>query len=90
MIHASFLGAGIATQLGTGVSENLDGLHGAPSPPQVLERRVDGRTEPIPYKLLRGFPLEPARRRLGDVVDTVVDEALREAGLLASERRRMA
>lgn len=89
MIRPCFLGAGLATSLGTGVVENLAGLREPPGPPQTLERQVDGRTEAIPYKRLRGFaPGEP--RRLDRAIAAVVDEALRDAGLTGSQQRRMA
>ena len=90
MIRPCFLGAGIATSLGTGLAENLSGLHRPPSPPQILLRRVEDRTESIPCKLLRDFPLEGRIERLGEVVTVVVEEALREAGLSPPQRRRMA
>ena len=90
MIRPSFLGAGIATHLGTGVADNLAGLHKPPRPPDSIERRVDDRTETIAYKLLDGFPLTSGPARLDDVIDTVIAEALREAELTPSERRRMA
>jgi len=90
MIRPCFLGAGVATHLGTGIANNLAGLHGPPRPAQVLERLLDDRTETIRYKLLDGFPLETGRARLFDVINAVVTEALDESGLGASERRRMA
>ena len=89
MIRPCFLGAGLATSLGTGVAENLAGLHETPHRPHTIERRVDGRTETIPYMLLRGFPLE-APRRLDEAIAAVIDEALRESGLSGREQRRMA
>lgn len=89
MIHPCFLGAGLATSLGTGVVENVAGLHETPRPAQIFERRVDGRTETIPYKPLRGSPLD-ARRRLDEAIDAVVEEALHEAQLTPVERRTMA
>jgi 3-oxoacyl-[acyl-carrier-protein] synthase-1 len=76
--------------MGTGIEANLAGLHERPRPPQVLERRVEGRTEAIHYKLLEGFPLGAGPERLHDVVGAVVADALREAGLGPSEQRRMA
>jgi len=90
MNRPCFLGAGIATHLGTGIAENLAGLHGPPPPPRYLERRCDGRDLRIPYKPLRGFSAARAEQRLLRVIETVVDEALSEAGLRASEQRRMA
>jgi hypothetical protein len=72
MTRPCFLGSGIATHLGTGVAENLSGLHEPPRPPQRLERRVDDRVCRIPYKPLSGFPLESEGTRLNDVVDTVI------------------
>lgn len=90
MIRPCFLGSGIATHLGTGIADNLAGLHRLPRPGSVLERRLDDRIETIRYKLLDGFPLETGRRRLAAVIDAVVTEALDESGLDASERRRMA
>lgn len=90
MIRPCFLGSGIATHLGIGVSENLAALHEPPRPPQRLLRRIDDRIESIPYKPLCGFPLEPAATRLDDVIEAVIEEALREAGLRAEERNRMA
>jgi len=90
MSFPCFLGAGIATHLGTGVSDNLAGLHQAPQPPHILERRVEGRVERIPCKLLRDFAVSLGGSRLNDVVDAVVSDALREAGLSRVEQRRMA
>jgi 3-oxoacyl-[acyl-carrier-protein] synthase-1 len=90
MIRPCFLGAGIATHLGTGIAENLAGLHRPFPPPRYLERRLDGRIEKIPYKPLRGASFDSDEKRLVGVIDTVIEEALDEAGLLASERRRMA
>jgi len=90
MIRPCFLGSGIATHLGIGVEENLAALHEPPRPPQHLARRIDDRVESIPYKPLRGFPLESAEARLDDVIDTVIEEALDEAGLRPSELGRMA
>ena len=90
MIRPCFLGSGIATHLGIGVAENLAGLREPPRPPQRFLRRVEDRIESIPYKPLHGFPMESAAARLDDVIDTVVDEALREARLRPSEQARMA
>ncbi len=90
MIRPCFLGSGIATHLGIGVAENLAALHERPQPPQRLLRRVEDRVLSIPYKPLRGFPLESVETRLDDVIDAVVEEALDEAGLRPPERRRMA
>lgn len=90
MIRPFFLGSGIATHLGIGVAENLAALHEPPGPPQHLLRRVDDRVESIPYKPIRGLPLESAETRLDAVIDAVVEEALDEAGLRPSERSRMA
>lgn len=89
MMRPCFLGAGLATSLGTGVAPNLAGLHVTPGPAQTIERRVDGRTELIPYRLLSGFPLSEGRR-LDGAIAAVVEEALREAGLSGSQQRRMA
>jgi 3-oxoacyl-[acyl-carrier-protein] synthase-1 len=55
-----------------------------------VTRQVDGRVEAIPYKLLKGFPVDAASARLTSVVDAVVDEALGEAALSRSARRAMA
>jgi len=85
-----FLGAGIATHLGTGVAENVAGLHRPLRPPQYLERQLDDRVERIPYKPLCGFPEDDPGKRLVAVIETVIDEALREASLKAADRRRMA
>lgn len=89
MIRPCFLGSSVATHLGTGIADNLTGLHGPPRPARVLERRLDDRTETIRYKLLDGFPLDAGPARLTEVIDAVVTEALDESGLDASERRRM-
>jgi len=90
MIRPCFLGAGVATQLGTGVAENVARLHERPRPPQVLERRVEDRTEAIRCRLLSGFPLDAGPTRLEDVLGAVVTEALHEAGLDRAAKRRMA
>ncbi len=90
MIRPCFLGAGIATHLGTGIAENLASLHEPPSPPQSIDKRIGDRAERIPYKLLKDFPVESASSRLDTVIDAVVSEALDEAGLSPSQRRRMA
>jgi 3-oxoacyl-[acyl-carrier-protein] synthase-1 len=90
MNRPAFLGAGIATHLGTGIAANLTGLHRAPPPPQWLERRLDDRVERIPVKLLRGSPTASAEERLFHVIDAVIEEAIRDSGLASSERRRMA
>ena len=88
MIRPCFLGAGLATSLGTGVAASLAGLHEAPTLPRTLERRVGGRTETIPYKLLREFPLDTPLR-LDDAIGAVVEEALREARLSPAQQRAM-
>jgi len=90
MTRPCFLGSGIATYLGTGASENLAALRQPPRPPETVTRQVDGRVEAIPYKLLKGFPVDAASARLTSVVDAVVDEALGEAALSRSARRAMA
>ena len=90
MIRPAFLGAGVATYLGTGLSENLAALHLPPQPPQLLERRIDNRTERIPCKLLHGFPQLANESRLNDVVATVIEEALHASGLRPEEKRKMA
>jgi 3-oxoacyl-[acyl-carrier-protein] synthase-1 len=90
MIRPCFLGSGIATHLGIGVEQNLAALHEPPTVPQRLLKRIDDRVEGIPYKPLYGFPLASAESRLDDAVDTVIKEALEEAGLLPSEQDRMA
>jgi 3-oxoacyl-[acyl-carrier-protein] synthase-1 len=89
MIRPCFLGAGLATHLGTGVLGNLAGLKDPPRPSPLLTRHVDGRSETIPYRLLADFPVDSWRGRLTDVVDTVVAEALSEARLSPSEQRAM-
>jgi 3-oxoacyl-[acyl-carrier-protein] synthase-1 len=90
MIRPGFLGAGLATSMGTGVAANVAGARLAPAPPRYLERRVDGRTELIPYKLLDDFPLASPGARLASVVATVVDEALHEACVGPADLRDMA
>jgi 3-oxoacyl-[acyl-carrier-protein] synthase-1 len=90
MNRAAFLGAGIATHLGTGIAENLAGLHRPLPPPQKLERRLDDSVERIPFKSLGVSPAPSAEARLLRAIDTVIEEALRESGLSATERRRMA
>jgi 3-oxoacyl-[acyl-carrier-protein] synthase-1 len=90
MNRPAFLGAGIATHLGTGIAENLAGLHEPLRPPQYLGRRLDDRVERIPFKPLVGSPATSAEEGLLRVIDTVIEEALRESGLAASEQRRMA
>jgi 3-oxoacyl-[acyl-carrier-protein] synthase-1 len=90
MTRPCFLGAGIATHLGLGIGENLARLRRAPPPPIVLERRIEDGVASIPYMPLPGFAVEPPARRLRRVVDAVVEDALREAGLSPQEKRRMA
>jgi 3-oxoacyl-[acyl-carrier-protein] synthase-1 len=90
MIRPCFLGAGVATHLGTGVAENLAALHRPPQTPQIVERHLSGRTERIPCKLLHGFPDAAEETRLNDAVAIVIEEALRTSGLRPAERRRMA
>jgi 3-oxoacyl-(acyl-carrier-protein) synthase len=90
MIRPCFLGSGIATHLGTGIAEQLAAVRRPPGHPETVTRQVDGRAEAIPYKLLKGFPLETNDGRLTSVVDAVVEEALRGAALTAPQRRAMA
>jgi 3-oxoacyl-[acyl-carrier-protein] synthase-1 len=85
-----FLGAGLATHLGTGLEENLTGLREPPGPPLRVERRIDDRIETIPCKPLAQVPGELPDRRMRRVIETVVEEALLEAGLGAADVRRMA
>jgi 3-oxoacyl-[acyl-carrier-protein] synthase-1 len=89
MNRAAFLGAGLATHLGTGIAENLAALHRPPPPPRRLERRLGGSIERIPFKPLHASPAAPADERLFRVIDAVIEEALGESGLSATERRRM-
>ena len=90
MIRPCFLGSGIATHLGTGGSEHLAALRQPPGPTATVTRHVDGRVETIPYKLLKGFPVEASSKRLSSVVDAVVEDALAEAALSDSARRATA
>lgn len=83
---ACFLGAGIATHLGTGIPAQLAALQCAPQPPQI----VNCAHEPVPYKLLADFPLENIAQRLHTVIDNVIEQALAAAQLPDSERKNVA
>ena len=90
MMRPCFLGAGLATHLGTGVARNVIALHEPPRPPHLLTRLVEDRVETIPYRLLADFPVESWKTRFSDVVDAVVAEAFHEARISPSEQRAMA
>lgn len=83
---ACFLGAGIATHLGTGIPAQLAALQRAPQPPQI----VNCALEPVPYKLLADFPLENIEQRLHTVIDNVIEQALTAAKIPDSERSNIA
>ena len=93
---ACFLGAGIATHLGTGMAAQLAALQRAPLPPQIVNCTIgticDGGTihEPVPYKLLADFPLDNIEQRLHAVIDNVVEQALAAANIPDSERKNIA
>lgn len=83
---ACFLGAGIATHLGTGIPAQLAALQRAPLPPQI----VNCAHEQVPYKLLADFSLENIERRLHTVIDNVIEQALTAAKIPDSERSNIA
>jgi 3-oxoacyl-[acyl-carrier-protein] synthase-1 len=85
-----FLGAGITSSLGTGVASHLAALRQPPTLPEIVYRQLGSEHEAIPYKLLADFPLTDIETRLLRVMDTVVEQALAEAGLSAAERRNIA
>lgn len=94
--QACFLGAGIATHLGTGIAAQLAALQRAPLPPQIVNCAIgticDGGTihEPVPYKLLADFPLANIEQRLDVVIDNVIEQALAAAKISYSERKNIA
>lgn len=90
MTPPRFLGAGIATHLGTGVDANIVGLRRAPAAPQAVLREIGGHVETVPYKLLADFPLQDLDTRLYRVIDSVVSQALAEARLGRAAQERMA
>jgi 3-oxoacyl-[acyl-carrier-protein] synthase-1 len=83
---ACFLGAGIATHLGTGIATQLAALQRAPMPPQI----VNCVHEPVPYKLLADFPLVNIEKRLYEIIDNVIEQALAAANIADSERKNIA
>lgn len=88
--NACFLGAGIATHLGTGIAAQLDGLRQMPRVPQPVDCAIGTLHEQVPYKLLADFPLTAIGSRLYTVIDSVIDSALATAGLTADERKNIA
>jgi 3-oxoacyl-[acyl-carrier-protein] synthase-1 len=79
--QACFLGAGIATHLGTGMAAQLAALQRAPLPPQPVNCDISTIHECVPYKLLADFPLTAITQRLDAVIDHVIEQALAAAGL---------
>lgn len=88
--HTRLLGAGIATSLGTGVTAQLHGLRQPPTAPQLIHRQIGPHSETLPYKLLADFPLENLDTRIYRIIDSVVEQALAEAGLTPAQQQRVA
>ncbi len=87
---ACFLGAGIATHLGTGIAAQLTALQCAPMPPQTVNCDISTIHEPVPYKLLADFPLTHIEQRLHTVIDNVIEQALSATNIPDSERKNIA
>lgn len=87
---ACFLGAGIATHLGTGISAQLAGLQQAPRAPQPVDCAIGTLHERVPYKLLGDFPLQAIDTRLYTVIDTVIEQALANVPLSRQDSNAIA
>jgi 3-oxoacyl-[acyl-carrier-protein] synthase-1 len=82
-----FLGAGIHTCLGRGLSANIEAMFAPLPTPQTTHVRLGEALEPTPTLLLSGAPLEDIEQRLWRAIIGVIDEALDNAGLSETERR---
>lgn len=87
---ACFLGAGIATHLGTGISAQLAGLQQAPRAPQPVDCAIGTLHERVPYKLLADFPLQAIETRLYTVIDSVIEQALSNVALSRQDSNAIA
>ncbi len=88
MSGSYFLGAGIHTCLGRGLSANIDAMFAPLPAPQITHVRLGESLEPTPTLLLSGAPLEDIEQRLWRVIVGVIDEALDNAKLSDAERRQ--
>lgn len=87
MSSAYFLGAGIHTCLGRGLTANIDAMFGALPAPQVTQVRLGETYEATPTLLLSEAPLENVEQRLWDAIVGVVEQALVAADLSNTDRR---
>jgi 3-oxoacyl-[acyl-carrier-protein] synthase-1 len=84
------LGAGIHCHLGQGIAACINALQQPPRAPQAYCNQVTSENLEIPYKLLAGHGSPTERPSLFDLTEAVARDALADAGLNASEQRRMA
>lgn len=87
---ACFLGAGITTHLGTGITAQMTALQHTPLPPQIVNCDIGTIHELVPYKLLADFPLVNIEQRLHLVIDNVIEQALTAANIPDGERKNIA
>ena len=90
MSAPAFVGAGLHTALGAGVTRNLEALFAAP--PKPSRHLITGAHEPVsvPALLLADRPLENIGARSWSVAEAVVGEAIAAAGLTREEVREAA
>jgi 3-oxoacyl-[acyl-carrier-protein] synthase I len=87
MKHSYFLGAGLHTALGAGVTRNIDALfEPLPTPEQYT---ITAAEEPVaaPALLLADRPLVDIEGRFWEVAETVVGDAIQSAGLSPADVR---
>lgn len=88
MRRAWFAGGGTHTALGTDPARAVARLDAVAEPDRV-PLRYGGTDDEIPYRLLPDRPLENLEERLYEVLAGVVERAIEDAGLSASERAGM-
>lgn len=85
-----FQGAGLVTATGTGVSENVDNVFNGKSKYDDIHLKITKNHEIIPYYRIKdpGFPAEAIR--LYSLIDSVILEAVKDAGLTIEDLKEMA
>ena len=82
-------GFGLHTTLGRGVAANVAALARGPQPPREVPVQFGPEARDIPYYVLADAPLTDLEGRFARVLHDVIADALEQAKVSATQRRRM-
>lgn len=89
MKASAFLGAGLHSALGSNVDSALQVLRSVPPNPTRLAYDLDGKAIQLPYFVLSDIDPNLRRERQYEVLYSVIQDAIAEAGLSAAQVQNM-